>query len=230
LSSLAAKGTRKFKILPLAKGAAMNYLNFWAAGLICSGLAYTQTGASIKIKIYNLADVPFSTLHQATKKAGRILAEAGVETIWEQCTAKAEDRIAGQSDVSVFQPLVPDARDYLVLYVVHGPPNRIYPGALGFALPKARTGAHATTFYDRIKKLSESGDVDLTTMLAYAMTHEIGHVLLKSTEHSPDGIMKARWSRADYQRAVKGWMQFTALQRAAMQEGVSTRLSAGARK
>ncbi|MBV9481046.1 MAG: hypothetical protein JO249_09875, partial [Acidobacteria bacterium] len=143
--------------------------HFWTAGLICSGLAYAQTSASIEINIYNSANVPSSTLHQATKEAGRILAEAGVKIIWKQYLAKTEGRIGVQSDTVAFQSLLPDTRDYLVLYIVHGPPNRIYPTALGFALPQARTGAHATVFYDRVKKLSESGDIDGATMLAHAI-------------------------------------------------------------
>ncbi|MBV9679028.1 MAG: hypothetical protein JO185_22010 [Acidobacteriaceae bacterium] len=204
--------------------------HFWTAGLICSGLICAQTSASIQINIYNLANVPPSTLHQATKEAGRILAEAGVKIIWEHCLSKTEGGVAGQSDTSVFQPLLPDPRSYLVLYIMHGPPNHIYPTALGFALPKARTGAHATIFYDRVRKLSEFADIDRATMLAHAMAHEIGHVLLRSTEHSPGGIMKAYWSRADCQRAAKGWMGFTALQRVAIQEGAAARLAAGDRK
>jgi len=204
--------------------------HFWTAGLICSGLAYAQTSASIQINIYNSANVPPPILHQATKEAGRVLAEAGVKTIWKQYLAKTEDHIGVQSDTVAFQPLLPDTRDYLVVYIVHGPPNRIYSGALGLALPQARTGAHATIFYDRVRKLSESGDIDRATMLAHAMAHEIGHVLLRSTEHSPGGIMKAYWSRADCQRAAKGWMGFTALQRVAIQEGAAARLAAGDRK
>jgi hypothetical protein len=63
-------------------------------------------------------------------------------------------------------------------------------------------------------------------MLGHAMAHEIGHVLLGSTEHSPDGIMKARWSTTDYQKAAKGYMKFTPLQCNVIRERASRRLMA----
>jgi hypothetical protein len=57
------------------------------------------------------------------------------------------------------------------------------------------------------------------------MAHEIGHVLLGTTEHSPDGIMKARWGKLDYQRAAMGFLEFTPSQRAAIRERLLIRLA-----
>jgi hypothetical protein len=57
------------------------------------------------------------------------------------------------------------------------------------------------------------------------MAHEIGHVLLGSTEHSPAGIMKANWGKTDYQRAQAGSMEFSAAQRRVMWERASMRLA-----
>jgi hypothetical protein len=62
-------------------------------------------------------------------------------------------------------------------------------------------------------------------LLGHAMAHEIGHVLIRTTEHSPDGIMKARWGKADYQRAAMGLLEFTPSQRATIRERLRARLA-----
>ena len=72
---------------------------------------------------------------------------------------------------------------------------------------------NATVFYDRIERFKDSSEIDLATVLGHAIAHEIGHVLLGTTAHSPAGIMKARWSQADFQVAALRGMKFTSLQR-----------------
>ena len=57
------------------------------------------------------------------------------------------------------------------------------------------------------------------------MAHEIGHVLLGTTEHSADGVMKARWGKPDYQRAAMGFMEFTPSQRGAIRGRLLTGLA-----
>jgi len=110
-----------------------------------------------------------------------------------------------------------DSRSYLAAVIARSVPADYFPGALGYALPDAEIGVNATVFYDRIERFSESGampgEIDLPSLLGYAMAHEIGHVLLGTTGHSPDGIMKARWSQADFQVGGLRFMKFTALQR-----------------
>jgi hypothetical protein len=82
-------------------------------------------------------------------------------------------------------------------------------------LPDAQIGVNVTIFYDRLERFSESGEIEGPTLLGHAMAHEIGHVLLGSTtEHSNSGIMKTRWSKADFQVAGLRFMNFTPFERA----------------
>jgi hypothetical protein len=39
-------------------------------------------------------------------------------------------------------------------------------------------------------------------VLAHALTHELGHVLLRSDLHEKSGLMKAIWTESDWQRAA----------------------------
>lgn len=48
----------------------------------------------------------------------------------------------------------------------------------------------------------------LPKILAHAMAHEIGHVLLRSDDHSEAGIMSGRWTTADWQTVAASHMSF----------------------
>jgi hypothetical protein len=88
-------------------------------------------------------------------------------------------------------------------------------------LPCTQTAPDVTIFYDRIERLEMrpiSGGATVSQILGYAMAHEIGHVLLGSTEHSADGIMRGPWKQPEFERRAKGWLQFTTQQSAAMRE------------
>jgi len=182
----------------------------------------------VAIHVYDLAGVSSRDLHEATEEAGRILATAGVEAVWQFGPADTPEAHEVDSHAATpgarNQPR--DPRDYLVLRMVRDVPERALPGALGISFPDALTGVHASIFYDRIERVSKTGDVALATMLGHAMAHELGHVLLGSTEHSAGGIMKARWGKSDYQQASMGLMTFSALERNAIQKRTAVRLSA----
>jgi hypothetical protein len=55
--------------------------------------------------------------------------------------------------------------------------------------------------------------VDLSTMLAHVIAHEIGHLLLSSA-HSPTGLMQPAWDTALVRQAVNGSLTFTEAQAA----------------
>ncbi len=106
------------------------------------------------VRIYDLAKVPAATLEHALVVAGRALRDAGVQIIWEQGSSEApEAHITDYTPASSPGRRLLEARDYLVVALQAGPPDRVRPGLTGYALPYARQGAHAVVFYDRIEKL-----------------------------------------------------------------------------
>ena len=201
----------------------------WAGSTHClaqESLPETVPEHKLCIHLYNLAEVPLDVLHGATKEAARILARAGIETIWQESPAAAiEAHIVDHTSHSEWQHRRPDIRNYLVVSIGLAGPSGPFPGALGYALPDAQAGVHAMIFYDRVQKLTPPGIISLPNALGHGMAHEIGHVLLGSTEHSAAGIMKANWGRTDYQRAQAGSMEFSAAQGRVMQERAPKRLA-----
>jgi hypothetical protein len=61
--------------------------------------------------------------------------------------------------------------------------------------------------------------VDLSTILAYVIAHELGHLLLPGYGHSPTGVMRADWDNPLARDVVKGSLTFTDAQAARIRAG-----------
>jgi hypothetical protein len=108
----------------------------------------------------------------------------------------------------------------LVVRLVKDLPANQYPNAVGFAIPLARIGVNVEIFYNRVKHQAMADGVDADALLAYTLTHEIGHVLLRSLEHATGGIMRARWDHASIRPAGLERMAFLPEQARQMRETV----------
>jgi hypothetical protein len=118
------------------------------------------------------------------------------------------------------QLLATGQQSYLVVRLVKDLPANQYPNAVGFAIPFARIGVNVEIFYNRVKHQAIAGGVDADALLAYTLTHEIGHVLLRSLEHTIAGIMRARWDHDSIRRAGLERMAFLPEQARQMRETV----------
>jgi hypothetical protein len=188
-------------------------------GLLCSG-------QNLTVRLYNLANVPAGTLARASALATQELARAGVVVRWEKGSSiSLEAHITDMSDYS--SAAAQDSREYLAVRLVSGVPAGGYAGATGYALPFARQGAHATVFYDRVENLSAASvGPRAGSLLGAAITHEIGHVLLGSSEHSAEGIMKACWGTAEFRLLGCGRFHFTPENAEALRAGAYRRMKA----
>jgi hypothetical protein len=177
------------------------------------------------IHVHNPANASSRILDKATERAAETLTAAGVEIVWQFRPADEPGASMTDQHAASAQKHEPDLRDYLVIRILPRFPDYCLPGVLGYSLPDARFGPHVVLFFNRIERASLLNDVDVATVLGYAMAHEIGHVLLGSSEHSPGGIMKARWSMLDYENAAEGYMRFTPQQADVIRGRASIRLA-----
>ena len=65
----------------------------------------------------------------------------------------------------------------------------------GCAVHTAGGNLVAYAFYHRVRDLAHRYDVSTEQVLACAIAHELGHLLLPVRGHSADGLMRACWSR-----------------------------------
>ncbi|SPF38275.1 exported hypothetical protein [Candidatus Sulfopaludibacter sp. SbA4] len=197
-----------------------------AVGLVSTGLGQAPSQASLHLHVYNLAKVSPGTLDRALDLAQGIFEKAGVETSWERGSEDAaEAHFTDMTGSGPSQRLKADDRGYLAVRIMRGEPENAFPGALGFALPFAHAGPHAIIFYDRIERLLPSVPGSVARILGHALAHEVGHALLETAEHSQNGLMKSRWSKADFQRIAAGLLEFAPEQSRVMQESAHRRVS-----
>jgi len=130
---------------------------------------------------------------------GRLIGRAGVGLSWAGCN----DRDPGAL------PSGPFATESVAVRLVATSPASLaddHP-ALGESLIEQARGILATVYIDRVERLAHDAGVDPATLLARAIAHEIGHVLLGTIGHSPRGLMRARWSVAELRRdAFADWV------------------------
>jgi hypothetical protein len=178
----------------------------------------------LNLRVYDSANVPRKTLDRAVEVAQHILSNAGVPTRWDRGAANPDEVLF--TDLTGSTPskqLQADDRNYLAARIIRGEPEDRFPGALGYALPFAQAGPHAFVYYDRIERLLPSVPSSVTKILGHALAHELGHALLETMEHSAIGLMKGRWSKADFQHTAAGLLEFSPDQAQVLQQRARSR-------
>ncbi len=157
-----------------------------------------QATFRIKTRVYNMAKVKPEVLSGGLSEAATIFHRIGIEIEWAECPCNS---LVGAAELHlrVIPTLFPTAR---------GIPQR---GHLGYAAASENGGVLATIFYDRVEDLTLVANP--STVLGYAIAHEMGHLLLGKTlgggrYHSDSGIMRAKWDRKDLKGKTRDGMQF----------------------
>jgi hypothetical protein len=86
--------------------------------------------------------------------------------------------------------------------------------------PYRRQGTLATVFADRVRALAARLRIDEGTLLGRAITHEVGHLLLGTLEHSETGLMRGAWQSAG--RRQSDWF-FSSAEATRMRAGLEAR-------
>jgi hypothetical protein len=79
---------------------------------------------------------------------------------------------------------------------------------MGVALRKPG-GATAQIFFSHVQDFARAYRIGVSTLLAYVIAHEIGHLLLPRVPHSATGLMQAVWDEALVREAWAGSLTFT---------------------
>jgi hypothetical protein len=204
----------------------MNAFSFAALGAVVLSAANGQSPASgdssrstsestsedrVSIRVYNLSGMPFGTMERALREVSRIFTQVDTNVHWELGDPEAEEaHSTDQSGPASFRDQ--HARSYLVVRIGRGLARNVPSASLGVSLPNAQYGVSATVFQERVESLCQTAGQDFAIILGHAIAHELGHVVLASHGHTPAGIMRARWGRADFDQAATGRLGFTAQQ------------------
>ena len=185
----------------------------WMGGA-ADARAQTDPTALI-VRAYAEAGVDASWLPAVDALTRKIFGEAGMQLVWTRC-----DAISTNSRCHA----APEPNEFVVRFQA----RRIDAAshACGVSLrPSRATGHYITLFLDCIREGSDTFAVAEPIIAAYAIAHEIGHLLLPAADHAPSGIMRARPDRFDWERAKRGALGFRPAERQQMQEALRRRLA-----
>jgi hypothetical protein len=166
---------------------------------------FTAAKQHAQIRVFNVAGVPKRDLSGAEREVTRIFAEAAIEVHWAEGALDDSASLITDQSANNKAPTgcnVPRPASELRLQLLPHAPQGVAIGTLGFSLPCAGFGIDSSIFVDECERVTHQAPASFNKVLAYAMAHEVGHVLLRSSEHSPTGLMRARWDRPSWIRAT----------------------------
>jgi hypothetical protein len=157
----------------------------------------------IALSVYNDARVPERVLAKAQRQATRIFSQAGVKLVWIACSPS---RRQGASDPACVNRM---GGSHLAVRIL--PWSSTSGGAVfgvAFLSPEGH-GAYSDVFYDSVEKLHEGWHIDIATLLAHVIAHEVGHLLLGEHAHAEFGIMRPKWQGEELRSIAMGGLLFT---------------------
>jgi Putative peptidase family len=176
---------------------------------LAAAVAHAGTGARIKLRVVNSAKAPAAALGLAQERAAYVLAQAGVEVVWQDCSAGEVGVCAGQIESGEFW-----------LHVANWKPSTASGEALGFTARNAVAsvdGSIAGVYYPAVRQMAASFQAAEGDVLGAALAHEIGHLL--GADHAPTGIMRARFNRQCIVELSQGGLLFGRNQAAHIRAG-----------
>jgi hypothetical protein len=180
-----------------------------------------EPNRQITVRIYDYAQVPRGVLEGAKREATSVLGKTGIETVWLDCYVNGYENPACDRFLVATE---------LVIRILRPPESTraaLRHNTCGIAaLPKnGGGGTHATVFYDGLEEVAKGQRVRQRLVLGHTLAHEMGHLLLGSTRHSRQGIMRAVLSSKDWYLAGMGWLVFTPRQARRLRAQVSARVT-----
>jgi len=134
---------------------------------------------AIRVYLFDQSNLPAEDMKTFVTSASGILQRAGIGSVWLNCSA-------GDACPDQF-----DASDFIVR--VMPIKKKDHFRALGSSFAGTEGGSYATIYFPTVKDKALDTQVPIPVLLALATVHELGHLILGSQSHWPDGIMNARW-------------------------------------
>ena len=178
---------------------------------------------AVVLHVANAAAVPAPVLAKAQTEVSHLYRDIGVDVEWSPSSS-----LRGDDPFAIHVILVPYETGDL-----QQRPQTV----MGAALRTDQGTNMAYVFYRRVESEAAQYGVSLAFVLACAIAHEVGHLLLPDgfrSGHSSAGLMRPCWDRDDFLRADRGQLGFLAEQavliRGRLQTAVEGQRGDGARQ
>ena len=160
---------------------------------------------SLPVKLFNDAAVEDRVLRQATQEAAWLLKSVCMAVEWTPCPVVT----------ALHQEPCGNPAPAVEMHILPSPATDDFAdGVLGIGFPGLGSWGHSAVFLSRVRQLvlTNTGVIDLSDMMGVVLAHEIGHLLLHSSAHSAEGIMRADFRPVDLKRAAQRQLKFTPAQ------------------
>jgi hypothetical protein len=212
--------TRTFKLASLILATAL-------AGLANPATAGPRPSLNVVLHVCDDPGIQANLVGRAQAEMTRIYRDVGVDIAWitDAATSGDDGPEASSDGLLTLVILCRELTDELTVDTT----------ALGAAVgtPEYR-GRIAYVFYDRVERFAqthlnmsrdvETDDMYIVILLAHAMAHEMGHLLLPYG-HSATGLMRAEWNAEDLRLAVERRLNFTSEQAALIRGELLARIA-----
>jgi hypothetical protein len=168
---------------------------------------------TLMVLVHDYAGLSDSAINELETVSAVLLSRAGIRIQWVHCLGHQQGPRPTLCDANLETGSV-----LIRILAAHpGHPNKL-GDPLGSAVVE---NSFASLYVSEIRKYADHNGLPAGTLMAYAATHEIGHLLL-GENHSSSGIMRAVWGRTEYRDIAQRWLGFSAAERQALQEAVPT--------
>jgi hypothetical protein len=160
----------------------------------------------VVVRVYDNTDLPDSVRRASLALAANIFAKAEVEIGWVHCPSRC-GRAPGP--------------DQLILRMTRSPATAVGVGS-SLIDPVLGAGRLATVYVDQVDGMARRASTDRVAILSRAIAHEIGHLILGTTEHTRAGLMRSVWTTEELRQNHADDWQFTPVQRTLLRARIAT--------
>lgn len=163
-----------------------------------------QDNRNLAVVVFDYTGLSDSSMNELESLTALLLSRAGIHTQWVDCLGHAQ----GPRPALCVANLETGTVMIRILATHPGHPSNL--------------GGYASIYASEIRKYEDHNGLPAGSLMAYAATHEIGHLLLGG-KHSASGIMRAVWGKSEYRDMAQRWLGFSAAERQALMRAVPTR-------
>jgi hypothetical protein len=166
---------------------------------------------TLTVLVGDYAGLSESSRNELETLSAALLSHAGIRTQWVHCGGDQQGPRPALCDANLETGMV------LIRILDAKPGNqKRLVDPLGAAVLE---NGYASLYVSEIRKHADHNGVSAGSLMAYATTHEIGHLLL-GPNHASSGIMRGVWGKTEYNAMAQRWLGFSEAERQALRRAV----------